>query len=102
MPRLFPDSRAENRVIAIKQRWHGEGQLALMVDRVVDLQSDGGTQCVFLYIYDDRDEGTGSPFVEPNATHQRRDAVTDLGLKHFQDAYPGETITKEDLFVDFH
>jgi predicted helicase len=69
-----------------------------MVDRVVDLQSDGGTQCVSLYIYDDRDQGTGSLFDEPNATHQRRDAVTDLGLKHFQDAYPGETITKEDLF----
>ena len=98
MPRFFPDSRAENRVIVIKQRWHGEGQLALMVDRVVDLQSDGGTQCVSLYIYDDRDEGTGSLFDEPNATHHRRDAVTDSGLKHFQDAYPGETITKEDLF----
>lgn len=29
---------------------------------------------------------------------EKRDAITDVGLKHFQDAYPGETITNEDLF----
>jgi predicted helicase len=28
----------------------------------------------------------------------RRDAITDAGLAHFQSAYPGEAITKEDLF----
>ena len=29
---------------------------------------------------------------------QRRHAITDAGLKHFQDAYPDETLTREDLF----
>lgn len=29
---------------------------------------------------------------------QRREAITDAGLQHFLRAYPGETITKEDLF----
>ncbi|MFC3060040.1 type ISP restriction/modification enzyme [Paenirhodobacter populi] len=28
----------------------------------------------------------------------RRDAITDAGLAHFQEAYPGEEITKGDLF----
>lgn len=28
----------------------------------------------------------------------RRDAITDAGLAHFQAAYPGETISKRDLF----
>lgn len=28
----------------------------------------------------------------------RREAITDYGLKHFQSAYPGETITREDIF----
>jgi len=28
----------------------------------------------------------------------RRDGITDVGLAHFQSAYPGEKITKEDLF----
>ena len=98
MPRFFPDSRAQNRVILIKQRWHGEGQLALMVDRVVDLQSDGGSQCVSLHVYDDRNADTGSLFDNFESERQCRDAITDSGLKLFQDAYPGETISKEDLF----
>jgi predicted helicase len=29
---------------------------------------------------------------------QRRDAITDKGLAHFQAAYPSDTITKDDLF----
>ena len=29
---------------------------------------------------------------------QRRDAITDLGLAHFQATYPGETIGEEDVF----
>ena len=29
---------------------------------------------------------------------KRRDAITDAGLTHFQEAYPGEGISKEDLF----
>ncbi len=31
-------------------------------------------------------------------TRQRRDAITDEGLAHFQIAYPGQTITKDDIF----
>ena len=34
----------------------------------------------------------------PAAQRPRRDAITDAGLAHFQEAYPGEAITKEDLF----
>ena len=30
--------------------------------------------------------------------YQRRDAITDEGLQHFLDAYPGEQICKEDIF----
>ena len=36
--------------------------------------------------------------VEKRDGFRTRDGITDTGLKHFQDAYPGETITKEDLF----
>jgi predicted helicase len=35
---------------------------------------------------------------EGGQTMKRRHAITDAGLKHFQNAYPGETITREDLF----
>ncbi|ACM03922.1 DEAD/DEAH box helicase [Cereibacter sphaeroides] len=98
MPRFFPNREAVNRVIMVKQRWHGDGQLALMVDRVPDLQSDGGTQCVSLYIYDQQDEEPLGLFEAQSSGLQRRDAITSAGLAHFQDAYPGEAITKEDLF----
>lgn len=85
----------------IKGNWRGEGQIALMVDRLVCLQPDGGAQCFPLKLYDavadseDVDLFTG---VASGATHIVRDGITDAGLKHFQDAYPGETIIKADLF----
>ena len=38
-----------------------------------------------------------SSFVQPPAS-TRREAITDAGLAHFKEVYPGEAITKEDLF----
>ena len=111
MPRIFPDAASENRVIMIKQRWAGEGQLALMFDRVAELQSDGGSQCFPLYLYEktDEQEEEESLFAKPKDSaaqpansYTRRDGISDAGLAHFQAAYPekgeGDTITKEDLF----
>jgi predicted helicase len=34
----------------------------------------------------------------PGERWSQRDAITDVGLAHFQNAYPGEEITKDDLF----
>ena len=124
MPRIFPSSLAENRVILIKQRWSGDGQLALMTNHVSELQTDGGTQCFPLYLYDEspanvddysmegeslrRGKNTQTNFFsepvtrppEASSSHQRnrRDAVTPAGLIHFQSAYSAESITKEDIF----
>jgi predicted helicase len=107
MPTIFPVGDVENRMIVVKQRWTGDGQLALMVDRIVDIQSDGGSQCFPLYLYDDAGEtGDDELFDDDNGAtkpgHTRRDAITDAGLAHFQAAYPGEAITKEDLFYYFY
>ena len=104
MPRIFPDDAAENRLIMIKQRWSGQGQLALMVNCIPELQTDGGTQCFPLYLYGDAPEASEQPqqtglFDAPSSPErQRRDAITDAGLAHFLAAYPGEQISKEDLF----
>ena len=103
MPRLYPAQAAGNLAIMIKGNWRGEGQLALMVDRPVCLQPDGGGQCFPLYLYDKPEEsGEDDLFGKNASTPTRRDAITDAGLSHFQRAYPakgeGETITKEDLF----
>jgi predicted helicase len=100
MPRIFPNAKAENIVIMIKQRWSGNGQLALMVDCLPELQIDGGTQCFPLYLYDEPlDEGQVDLFAQPKKKQNaRRDAITDEGLAHFRAAYPGEELSKEDIF----
>jgi len=100
MPRIFPDAKASNRIIMVKQRWTGSGQLALMVDQIPELQSDGGTQCFPLYLYDVQETAPQGGLFETSVqpTRQRRDAITNEGLAHFQSAYPGEQISKEDVF----
>jgi len=57
-----------------------------------------GAQCFPLYLYDQQDEEPGGLFEGQSSGLQRRDAITDVGLAHFQAAYPGEAITKEDIF----
>ncbi|WP_300493323.1 type ISP restriction/modification enzyme [uncultured Methylophaga sp.] len=114
--RIIPEPDSENKILVIKQRWSGVGQFALITNNIVDLQPDGGTQCFPLYLYepnidDSENSGSnpqGSLFDAPDrglfdkdpdkSKYKRRDAITEEGLAHFQAAYPGETITKEDLF----
>lgn len=73
-----------------------------MTDALPDLQSDGGVQCFQRWLYEVTEEANGdSLFSSPAAPRvegEQRDAITDEGLAYFQTAYPGETITKDDLF----
>ena len=39
-----------------------------------------------------------TPKITNGSKYTRRDAITDEGLAHFKVAYPGESITKEDIF----
>ena len=107
MPRFFPSPVNDNKIIMIKQRCGENSQLSIMIDRVVELQSDGGTQCFPLYVYEkDSSEEVTSLFARSDAketdNYTRRDGISAAGLAHFQKAYPakgaGATITKEDLF----
>lgn len=110
MPRLFPQEGAGNLVIVVKQRWSGHGQFALMVNHVPDVQSDGGTQCFPLYLYDAPEASKAEPSPKQSAlfgtegqsapapTAKRREAITAEGLAHFQSAYSGESIIREDIF----
>lgn len=100
MPRIFPNANANNLLIVVKQRPAESGQLALIVDCPPELQTDGGTQCFPLYLYDEAAQASKADlFADPAESGlHRRDAITDAGLAHFQTAYPGEQISKEDLF----
>ena len=108
MPRIFPDAAAENLVICLNGKGSRNGITAIMSSQIVDLNSlEAGAQCFPLYLYGEaeEDEAKGAQqtvdlFAAPKQAkgRQRRDAITDAGLAHFCAAYPGEAISKEDLF----
>ncbi|MDP3664077.1 MAG: type ISP restriction/modification enzyme, partial [Nitrosomonas sp.] len=119
MPRIFPDAEAENRVIQINAKYSGHGQIALISNALPDLHCNGDSQCFPLYLYDPvvpaqagtqatLDLAEAEPldsrlrgndgYMRGDDGYVRRDAITDEGLAHFQSAYPGEAISKEDVF----
>ncbi|MBK1781592.1 DEAD/DEAH box helicase [Advenella sp. WQ 585] len=108
MPRIFPNAEASNLVIMVKQRPQKGSGFALMVDCIPELQSDGGTQCFPLYLYDaETGNDISTEFQTQDlfealggneSSRKKRDAITNEGLAHFQEAYPGEEITKENIF----
>jgi predicted helicase len=106
IPNIFPTKEAENRLIVIKQRANGDWHFALMTDHIFELQTDGGTQCFPLRLYEKIEEqNRDTPSFDFNDNtgevvdgYRSKDGITDEGLKHFQDFYSDLTITKEDLF----
>lgn len=101
--RMFPEASTENRVICFR----GTGGLndfsPLMVNHVPDLcVADGrNSQCFPLFLYNENNEKPDNDDLFPGALKSginKQNAITDDGLKHFQDAYPGKIISKEDLF----
>lgn len=102
MPRIFPDTVAENLVIGVSATGEKVAFSALISRHVpslhfVDIE---GSQCFPLYLYDETAQASNKDlFSEPTEAGLRhRDAITDAGFKHFNTAYPGEQISKEDLF----
>lgn len=104
MPKIFPIGGIGNCVICVPSSGGTVGFSAFMANAVVNLKfvGDGGTQCFPLYIYDDKSENhshSDDLFEgECVAPLNRRDAITDSGLIHFQEFYLSEIITKEDIF----
>lgn len=106
MPRIFPEAGVENLVITMTAIGSRNGFSAFISNKLVDLNSmEAGAQCFPLYLYDEEAQNQASDtpdmFASPAAEatqRPRRDAITDAGLAHFQEAYPGETVSKEDLF----
>lgn len=107
MPRIFPDAASENLVICASapgEKVPFSTFISAIVPslHMVDIE---GSQCFPLYLYDeaaeaDTDAPQSSLFGQPATptSRKRRDAITEAGLAHFASAYPGEAISKEDLF----
>uniref|UniRef100_UPI0035ADC473 DEAD/DEAH box helicase n=1 Tax=Hylemonella sp. TaxID=2066020 RepID=UPI0035ADC473 len=111
MPRIFPNAGEDNIAICVTGVG-ARGFSTLITNKLPCLDNLEKGQCFPLYLYDEaaqQEDDTQTGLFEGNAaqTHQptklsRRDAVTDEGLAHFQTAYPGEKIIKEDVFYYFY
>jgi predicted helicase len=100
MPSIFPYDGSENRVIDFSGPGASEFSV-IMCDRVpnYDLQSKGLCLPRYQFCVASNESDDELDFELPTGEGiSRRDAITDAGLKHFQAAYPGETVTKDDLF----
>ncbi|MFC7290412.1 type ISP restriction/modification enzyme [Hirschia litorea] len=99
MPRFFPigmDFR--NRLLCVTGIGSTAGASVLMVDQVPDLNMlAAGAQCFPLKIYEPANTDDDL-FTTGETGYIERDGISDAGLKHFQTAYAGEQISKEDLF----
>ncbi len=101
LPSIFPTGRESNRIIMVKQNWPGYGHFALMTDCIVDLQTDGGSQCFPLKLYsmehgsDDADLLSG---LSDHGVQNPEQSITSLAYEKFKKAYPGKELTAEDVF----
>ncbi|WP_139363993.1 type ISP restriction/modification enzyme [Leptospira kirschneri] len=106
MPRIFPDATTENLVICVTGIGSTKDFSSLISDTLPDLELISKSQCFPLYLYDtDENEAnaeeslfTSTKTKKSDSKRKRREAITDAGLAHFQEKYPKEKITKEDLF----
>lgn len=101
MPKIFPQPEVENIVICIAGIGARAGFSTLVADRLPSLDTIEKGQCFPLYLYDKEAQtasATDDLFPTSSAGLKRRDAITDAGLTHFHKAYPGVTISKEDVF----
>lgn len=110
MPCIFPmEQVVENRVIQITGIGGKKSFSVLMTENLIDYQVIENGQCFPRYVYEsaefseNKEEDQVHLFANfakesKNAGLQRRDALTDEGLAYFKEAYPGEMITKDDLF----
>lgn len=105
MRKFFPEKETDNLIISTTGRGSTKEFSVLISNQIMDLECISKGQCFPLYLYDDdvtenNDDDLFSHAETNTADSQytRKDAISDEGLKHFQDAYPTETISKEDIF----
>lgn len=109
MPRLFPygEQRNQNLLIVVPSPGNVTPFSTFMADMPCDLSlvaAKSGTQCFPRYLYDVENEPSEEapqgelPIGAGSGRVTRRDAISDEGLNHFTNAYPGGSIGKDDVF----
>lgn len=112
MPKIFPTAGTLNRVIAVAGVGAGAEFSPLIANAIPNFHFVDTGQCFPHYLYepieDDPSHMPGwndaSASEENNASegippgYRRRHGITDAGLAHAQEHYPGERVTKDDVF----
>ncbi|MGO9862346.1 MAG: DEAD/DEAH box helicase [Terriglobales bacterium] len=96
IPRLFPNPKLENLVIAVTGIGANKEFSALMTDCVPNYHLHDTGQCFPLYSYQEPDESNGDLFGSRDS-YLRRGAIPDITLATFRSRYEPK-ITKEDVF----
>lgn len=97
MPKIFPEAGIDNLVIQVS----GTGARnfsSLIANSLPCLDNIEKGQCFPLYLYEKSEPNTGLFADAGDSDYQRKDAITDEALEHFQSAYSGAEISKEDIF----
>jgi predicted helicase len=99
LPLIFPRFGTDNLVIQVSGIGARAGFSVLLSRQIPSLDTIEKGQCFPLYLYEETqpEDGLFATGDAPTGL-TRRDAITDAGLAHFQAAYPGQEISKEDLF----
>ncbi len=97
--KFFPTKDRDNLVICLTGRGATKEFSALITNVIPDLEMISKGQCFPLYLYEKTIPSTSLFNQESESEgYQRRDAITDKALAHFQSAYPQARLSKEDIF----
>lgn len=97
--KIFPEPDTQNLIITVSGVGARSGASVLMANCMPDIQLVDNGQCFPLKLYEQHEEDANGLFAnKADNGLQETDGITDDGLQHFLDAYPGESFSKEDLF----
>jgi predicted helicase len=108
LQQAFP-SGYKNKIISISGIGARSGFSVCIYDSLTNLHTIDTAQCFPLYLYEKAEDDTidfgdsgdlfaAKPETENEDGYTCKDGISDAGLVHFQEAYPDEKITKEDIF----
>ena len=98
MHKFFPERDSENLVISLTGLGTSKEFSCLITDHLPDVQLQANGQCYPLYLYETAGVEADLLTLDNGSGYERKYALTDDVLEHFQAAYTGSTITKEDIF----
>lgn len=101
MPEIFPLSGDAKNLVIHATGVGSRDFSVIMTDVPPCLDNMEKGQCFPRYLFEKENRDSNDDLFTGDPTNdglRRRDALTDEGLAYFRTAYPGETITKDDLF----